>query len=191
MQMIYIDILISLKTTNRVRYINIAERCKTPLKYDPVLARAMWKIYHCRSEIEPGMARIYYSTVRSVTYSSCPALLRWNGAGGEISLLSYERGCNVADKPISESSHARIKRNVWAVRHLRDYRLLRVSFYVNSICWKHDNDICILAKMEESVYSRLSIETRAVTNIQYIINKKHDGSNVLIRVNNEQSGFFW
>lgn len=43
MQMIYINDYQyhRWKATNRVRYINIAERCKTPLKYDPVLSQAV------------------------------------------------------------------------------------------------------------------------------------------------------
>lgn len=122
-------------STNRVRYINTTERYEMSLKYDSVLPRAMWKIYIIAGpKSNPGMARIYYSAGSFGDLEFLSRAFMLKRSTSEISLLSCERDRNVENKPISKGSRARIKRDVW--RLPIDTR----SFYVNSACWKHDND---------------------------------------------------
>jgi len=78
---------------NRVRYINIAER-----HWNTILSQAMWKIYHCGFKIEPGTHLLFKRSFGDLEFLS---RFYAEAEHGEISLLSRECDCNVADKPIS------------------------------------------------------------------------------------------
>lgn len=112
-------------STNCARYINIAERCH----WNTILS------YRERGEkyiiAGPKLNRGRHAFIIQPFVRWLRVLVPCFYAAaehGEISLLSCEHGCNVANKPISKSSHVRIKWNVWAIRHFRDYRLIHACF---------------------------------------------------------------
>lgn len=145
-QLIVSDILISPNVAKRHwnTILSYRKRCEKYIIASPKSNRG-WRAFIIQLFVRwlrVLVLRFYAETELVVRYHFCPTSA-------------------VVTLRISESSYVRIKRNVWTVRHLRDYRLLRVSFYVNSICWRHDTHFAMAKKKEESAYSQLSIKIRA------------------------------
>lgn len=125
----YYNILLEEARTNRARQIlispNVAKRRWNTIHFQ---SWAVWKIYRYCYEIEPedGAYLLFSRSFGDLEWSTCPALLHWKRGERRDITFVFPR----INRFRKAATHARIKRNVWAVRRFKDHRLTRAHVWV-------------------------------------------------------------